>query len=99
MWEEDGALGLETKFCRVSGVTVGDDATVEGYASGRAHGPADHGRRQAKNRTADASTDRGTNRGKDYRCHWLASSGKAKHAATRRAQGTESGLSTTPCPV
>ncbi len=33
MWEEDGALGLETKFCRVSGVTVGDDATIEGYAS------------------------------------------------------------------
>lgn len=33
MWEEDGAPGLETKFCRVSGVTVGDDATIEGYAS------------------------------------------------------------------
>ncbi|MCX7645480.1 MAG: HK97 family phage prohead protease [Rhodobacteraceae bacterium] len=33
MWETIGAPGLETKFCRVSGVTVGDDATVEGYAS------------------------------------------------------------------
>lgn len=33
MWEDDGAMGLETKFCRVSGVTVGDDAAIEGYAS------------------------------------------------------------------
>lgn len=34
MWD-DGTTGggLETKFCRVSGVTVGDDATLEGYAS------------------------------------------------------------------
>jgi HK97 family phage prohead protease len=33
MWETSGACGLETKFCRVSGITVGDNATVEGYAS------------------------------------------------------------------
>jgi HK97 family phage prohead protease len=34
MWDDDaGGEGLETKFCRVSGVTVGDDATIEGYAS------------------------------------------------------------------
>jgi uncharacterized protein len=34
MWD-DGMTGsgLETKFCRVSGVSVGDDATIEGYAS------------------------------------------------------------------
>ena len=34
MWD-DGTTGggLEPKFCRVSGVTVGDDATLEGYAS------------------------------------------------------------------
>lgn len=33
MFEAIGAYGLETKFCRVSGVTLGEDATVEGYAS------------------------------------------------------------------
>jgi HK97 family phage prohead protease len=34
MWDERTSEGgLETKFCRVSGVTVGDDATIEGYAS------------------------------------------------------------------
>ena len=34
MWDETmGGGQLETKFCRVSGVSVGDDATVEGYAS------------------------------------------------------------------
>jgi HK97 family phage prohead protease len=33
MWETVEALGLETKFCRVSGVMLGDDATIEGYAS------------------------------------------------------------------
>lgn len=34
MWDETMNGGqLETKFCRISGVTVGDEATVEGYAS------------------------------------------------------------------
>ncbi len=34
MWDEVApGTGLETKFCRVGGVTVGDDAMIEGYAS------------------------------------------------------------------
>lgn len=33
MYELETGYGLETKFCRVSGVSVGDDATIEGYAS------------------------------------------------------------------
>ncbi len=33
MFDSETGAGLETKFCRVSGVTVGDDARIEGYAS------------------------------------------------------------------
>jgi HK97 family phage prohead protease len=34
MWDETTGSGeLETKYCRVSGVVLGDDARVEGYAS------------------------------------------------------------------
>ena len=72
---------------------------VDHPAERRPDGAPDHRGGKPQDTAADAGAHRGTDCREYDRCHQRASSGNAKQAAIRRAQGAESGLSTTPWPV